>query len=100
MQLPSELHWLFWESAVDALEVERDANYLIPRILEFGRLADVSWVLRTYGKERIHAFLRDVGHPELSPRTLAFWRAFFSAEGESWASPPPWRTTSSAPWPG
>jgi hypothetical protein len=84
MPLPSSLHWLFWEAVAETIDVERDADYVIPRILEFGRLADVRWGLQAYGAERIHRFLRDVGHPELSPRTLAFWRAFFRAEGEAW----------------
>jgi hypothetical protein len=48
--------------------------------------------------EGIHRFLRDVGHPELSRRTLAFWRAALHAEKEPWASPPSWRQNSSAHW--
>jgi hypothetical protein len=98
MRLALEQRWLFWESAVDDLDVERDWAYVIPRVLEFGRLSDVRWAFRTYGADRIHRFLRDEGHPELSGRTLAFWRAFFRAEGEEWHSNR-FRQTSSAPWP-
>jgi hypothetical protein len=95
MSLPAPLHWLFWESAAERLDLETDADYVLARVLEFGRLEDVQWAWRTYGPERIHYFFRDVGHPELSPRTLAFWQAFFTAEQESWASPTSSRTISS-----
>ncbi len=100
MRLPESVEWLFWESAFDKLDAERDWSYVLARVLELGRLEDVRWAFDTYGNERIHRFLREVGHPELSARTLAFWRAFFHAESESWASAPTWRMTNSALWPG
>ena len=81
-----------------ALQTRRDANYILPRVLEFGRLVEVRWAIATYGMEGIHRFLRDVGHPELSDRTLRFWRVVLNAKDETWASPPAWRKSSAAPW--
>jgi hypothetical protein len=98
--VPHLVRWLFWDVDVDALDVERDAATILPRVLEAGRLADVKWLARAYGLERIHRFLRDEGHPELSTRTLGLWRAFFQADDEEWRSPPSWRQHSGAPWPG
>lgn len=95
---PPELHWLFWETDPEGIDLERDARFVLARVLEKGRLQDVNWLLRTYGRERIHAFFRDEGHPEISRRTEYFWRAVFDAEDERWASPSPWRVTSAAPW--
>ncbi len=59
---------LFWDVQFDTLEVERDSDFILPRILEFGRLQDVGWLVATYGFEHIHQFLRDRGHPELLSR--------------------------------
>jgi hypothetical protein len=98
VRLAKELEMLFWDVQFDALDVVRDSDFILPRILEFGRLRDVGWLVETYGFERIHQFLRDRGHPEVSARTVAFWRAYFDAREESWASPPAWRRNSSAPW--
>lgn len=92
------MHWLFWETNPELVDLDRDANYVIARIAEFGRMTDVDWMRATYGDERIHDFFRHVGHPELSPRTVSFWRAYFHATHEIWASPPAWRTNSSVPW--
>jgi hypothetical protein len=100
VRLPRRLRWLFWDVAFDRLEVRRDAAFIVPRVLQAGCLADVAWLVRRYGLEHIHRFLRDQGHPELSPRTIAFWRVVLKAKEETWASPPAWRLTSGAPWPG
>jgi hypothetical protein len=98
VRLAKQLEMLFWDVDFGALDVERDSDFVLPRVLEFGRLQDVGWLIETYGFDRIRQFLRDQGHPELSARTVIFWRAYFDAKEESWASPPAWRRNSSAPW--
>ena len=97
-RVPKAQHWLFWEVDPARLDVDRDADTILARVLEHGRMVDVRWALSAYGRDRIHRFFREVGHPELTPRTIAFWRAFFKAKDETWASPPAWRKSSSAPW--
>src|SRR5262245_34599063 len=83
-RLPEELRWVFWDLDFDTLEVEADADSILARVLEHGRLSDVRIVLKLYGEERIHQFFRSVGHPLISDRTTHFWRAFFRAEDEEW----------------
>lgn len=92
------MRWLLWDVDARRIDTDRDAAFLVPRVLEHGGLVEVRWLVEAVGLERIHHFLREVGHPELSPRTLAFWRAILGAEEEEWAGPPPWRRHSSAPW--
>jgi hypothetical protein len=92
------MRWLFWDVDARALRPGRDRAYVLPRILEHGGIVEVRWAIATYGMDGIHAFLRDVGHPELSPRTLAFWRAALHAGDEAWASEAPFRRLSAAPW--
>src|SRR5262249_24561949 len=78
-ELPAAIRWLFWEFDVEQLDTGRDADTILARVLEHGRMADVRWAIATYGFDRIHRFFRDVGRPELSDRTLQFWRAVFRA---------------------
>src|SRR5262245_44643917 len=99
VSLPKAVHWLFWEVDPNTIDLRRDADYVIARVVEHGRLAAVRWLMREYGLPRIHECFRDVGHPELSRRTLSFWRAFFKAGKEKWADPSSWRKPSSVPWP-
>ncbi len=100
MHPPRRLRWLFSDVDFDRLDVTRDAAFVIPRVLEAGCLKDVVWLVRRYGLAHIHRFLRDEGHPELSPRTIALWRTVLDSKEEEWARPPAWRQTSAAPWPG
>jgi hypothetical protein len=100
VSIPRAHRWVFWDVDADAIDPVRDADYVIPRVLEHGGIAEVRWILELHGMDRIHRFLRDVGHPELSERTIRFWRAVLHAEDEPWATPPAWRKNSSAPWPG
>lgn len=92
------MHALFWETRPARVDLERDVDYVLARVLEFGRLVDVRWVLRRYGLERVHTFLATSGHPELSPRPLAFWRGVLHAEHETWRSPAAFRRNSSSSW--
>ena len=92
------MRWLFWDVDFDALDTEAHADAVFPRVLENGRLEDVRALLAIYGGERIHRFFRDIAHPIISERTRTFWRAFFNAEDEPWATPPPFRSSSAAPW--
>lgn len=96
--LPESLRWLFWDVDFDSLDVEAHADAILARVLENGRLADVRNLVRIYGTPRIHRFFREVPHPLVSPRTRAFWRAFFDAENETWATAPSFRTSNAAPW--
>lgn len=81
------------------IDAERDADFVLARVLERGRLEDVRWCMRRYGLPRIHRFFREVGHPELSERTIRFWRLKLRAENETWATSPSWRRNSGVPWP-
>jgi hypothetical protein len=92
------MRFLFWNVDFERLDLERHEAAIMARVLERGRLTDVQWLIRAYGLTRIHRFLRELGHPEVSARTIAFWRAVFEAGEEEWASPPDWRRSSSAPW--
>jgi hypothetical protein len=67
-------------------------------VLEKGCIEEVRWVIATYGMNEIHRFSRDRGSPELSRRTVQFWRAVFGAENEAWAEPAAWRRGTGAPW--
>src|SRR6185503_3614732 len=97
--VPKSMYWLFWDVDPATVDIKKDADYVIARTVEHGTLADVKWLFRRYGADRIHRFFRDVGHPELTPRTLGFWKAFFKASDEKWAHPPSWRKSNAAPWP-
>ena len=80
--IPASSRWVFWDADADAdaVDLERDANGVLARVLERGGLDEVKWLIETYGLERIRTFFREVWAPEISERTRGFWRALFEAE--------------------
>jgi hypothetical protein len=96
--IPASSRWIFWDVDPATIQLERDANGVLARVLERGCSVDVAWLIQTYGLERIHSFFREVWAPEVSERTRGFWRAFFEAEDETWAAPPAFRRNNSSLW--
>jgi len=47
--LAKQLEMLFWDVQFDTLDIESDSDFILPRVLEFGRLQDVGWLVETYG---------------------------------------------------
>jgi hypothetical protein len=97
MSIPAERAWLFWDVDPNAIDWKRDRRYVLGRVLERGRLADVEWVISQYGLEGVLEFFRAGAHPEISAATRSFWRAFFR-DGDEWQDTSSWRKTSAAPW--
>lgn len=92
------MHWLFWNVDVSKLRVERDADAILAKVLERGRMEDVRWVVRTYGLPRIGAFFAAGAHPEISRRTRLFWRAALGVRRDAWPEPQASRENNDAPW--
>lgn len=92
------MRWLFPEIYTPRLDLDAQADGILARVLEQGGTSEVRWAVHRYGLARIHRFFRDVGHPDLSPRTIQFWRALLHAPDEEWKSPPAWRKSKIAPW--
>jgi hypothetical protein len=89
---------LFWNVDFEKLEVVRDADFILTRVLERGILTEVHWAVRVYGLKRIRRFFRSAPRPELSRRTFALWRVVLGAQEEKWPESPAWRRHSSVPW--
>lgn len=96
--VPDAIRWVLWDLDVARLDADADADSILARALEHGRLEDVRTVLQFYGPERVLRFFRESAHPIVTDRTRGFWRAFFHAEDETWPTPPSWRKSSAAPW--
>lgn len=92
------MRWLFWETSLARVDLDRDSEYVLARILEFGTMREVRWAVRHYGRAQLLAFFRHTHHPEISDRTRAFWRVALDAENETWATPSAFRKNSSAYW--
>ncbi len=59
MKLPAHLASIFWNRDFDALDVIKDVNIIIERILIFGELEDWKWLVNNYGLDRIKQWVAD-----------------------------------------
>jgi hypothetical protein len=73
-QILDSLRSHFQDYDPDRLDLEKDADPIIQRVLEFGAWEEVRWLFETYGRRRIRLFLRHRGERMLSPVTFHYWR--------------------------
>jgi hypothetical protein len=73
-KIPAGLKPYFQEYDIAKLDIVRDANLIIQRVLEFGTWDEIRWLFKTYHGERIRLFLRQHGDRWLKPVTFTYWR--------------------------
>jgi hypothetical protein len=94
-RIPAGLKPYFQEYDIARLDITRDANLIIQRVLEFGTWEEIRWLFETYRNKRIRLFLREHGVRLLKPVTFNYWRKllvvrrwkkspFPTAKGELW----------------
>lgn len=66
---------LFWDVDQEGIDPERHANWLVKRVLEYGRWGDWQILVRHYGKPRLAGIA--TGIRDMQPRALAFCLAWF-----------------------
>jgi len=93
--LPSGLRPYFQEYDSHSLDLDRDANLIIQRTLEYGTWEEVRWLFGVYGGSQILTFVQERGERLLSRVTFSYWRKllgihrwrrwpFPTAKGEVW----------------
>lgn len=90
LKVPTRYRFVFWDVNTRTLDVEKHSAFIISRVLEYGDMAAVRWLLTLYGKNEIAGLLRSRYARRLSPRTIGFWKTILRS-GEKWC-----RKTSSA----
>ncbi|HEY4157202.1 MAG TPA: hypothetical protein VGM29_03860 [Polyangiaceae bacterium] len=98
MSIPAEHVWLFWDVNPNAIVLERDRRYVLGRVLERGRMADVRWAVSEYGFDGVREFFRAGAHPEISAATRSLWRAVLGAKEGEWLNRASFRNSNIAPW--
>jgi hypothetical protein len=84
--IPERLRPHFQEYDVEHLDLKRDADLVIQRVLEFGTWEEIRWLFQVYGARRIRVFVRRYGERSLKPVTFNYWRQLLRIR--SWKSSP------------
>ncbi|OIP04133.1 hypothetical protein AUK18_00575 [Candidatus Beckwithbacteria bacterium CG2_30_44_31] len=69
--IPKHLHKYFWEINPRELSLSEDADYIVARLLDYGKTQDIEWLLERFGKDRIKTVLKK--YRGISRKSAYFW---------------------------
>lgn len=72
----SILKSIFWDLDAEKLNLKKNARQIIERVLEWGDLEQVHWVLKTYTKDQIIETVKN--SRQLSRKSANFWADYFN----------------------
>jgi len=71
MKIPANIKKYFWDTDPDNLKLKGDSYYIISRLLEYGNVKAIKWLLKIYPKKTIKITAKKSRN--ISDRTKAFW---------------------------
>ena len=78
--IPERIKRLFWDADKDDVDMKKHRPYVIRRIMDYGNIEDVKWMLETYSSEEIIAVLKK--SRGLSRKSAHFWSTYFEIAKE------------------
>jgi len=75
MKLPSRLRKIFWDVDLLSLDIKKHANFMIARISEKGRWADVLWMKNNFSITDIKRIIKR--SKNTSVKTKNFWKVVY-----------------------
>ena len=76
MKLPSYVKKYFWDADVNKLDMPRQADYVIARLLQYGDIRSMRWLFRHTDKEDVRRAI--INRRGIPARSLCFWTLFFN----------------------
>jgi len=71
-KVPQKLQGILWSVDVDRLDLEENRSYIINQILSLGRMEELRWLFKTYGKEELRETFIHQPAKIYSPSAFAF----------------------------
>ena len=74
MNLPPNIERLLSEYDLEGLDLSNELpDAICGRVMVHGGWAEMQWLIRVVGTERLRSYLEKRGFHELPPREVAFW---------------------------
>ncbi|OGC05068.1 hypothetical protein A2276_03885 [candidate division WOR-1 bacterium RIFOXYA12_FULL_43_27] len=77
-KLPPEFKKYFWDIDFDKLSVSKHINSILSRLLSFGNMQAIRWVVGNIGTPRIKQYVLGFGEKQLDKRSLNFWKIYLN----------------------
>lgn len=79
---PKTMQTLFWSADVRSLDLRKDKNIIVHRILSFGSLRDLRWLFRHYPKSTLKSVFLSRPKKYYTPAALNFVSVFLLRTGK------------------
>lgn len=66
---------IFWETNIDNIDIKKNSNQVIERILELGDAEHVKWLQQNYSQDEVKEVLKNSRN--LTRRSANFWADYF-----------------------
>jgi hypothetical protein len=77
-KIPKKMQWLFWSCNVNDLDLEKDKNYIISQVLNYGTWEDLKWLFKIYSEKEIKNAVKNPGRGIWFKDVLNFWKLMFN----------------------
>ena len=57
-KIPQKMRWLFWSYDIKTLDFDRNKDYIISQVLNYGTWDDVRWLKKTYPDDEIKKVIK------------------------------------------
>ncbi len=77
-KIPQKMRWLFWSYDIKTLDFNRDKEYIISQVLNYGTWDDVRWLKKTYSDDEIKKVIKNPSRGVWFEKVLNFWCTIFN----------------------
>ncbi len=82
-RIPKRLQPILWSADIKDIDLKRDAPLVTHRVLALGELADITWLLKTYGREKVRRIFLEQPQPIYTLAALNFVKNFILDLGKA-----------------
>jgi hypothetical protein len=77
IKIPKSLQWLFWSYKIESLDLERDKDYIISQVLNYGTEKELKWLFKVYPEKEIKKIVKNPRRGVWFKKVLNFWLTIF-----------------------
>ncbi len=77
-KISQKMRWLFWSYDIKTLDFDRDKDYIISQVLNYGTWDDVRWLKKTYPDDEIKKVIKNPSRGIWFEKVLNYWCTIFN----------------------
>jgi hypothetical protein len=73
IEIPPSLTKFFWDADVSQLKFPEHQNYVLGKLMLYGDVPSIQWILRTFNQETVRRYIETKGERTLDKNSFRFW---------------------------